>query len=114
MTDIALAEPYRPLGYRHEMTSPLPSFDLSSALYGMTGVRPVNRNLAWSEVTRQFAQKFAGRSKGSIQVYWSTTLKKQRRSLADATFAVSDLAKRLTGQSRGKYSCWSQGQSAYS
>ncbi|CDM29877.1 hypothetical protein DTO013E5_9494 [Penicillium roqueforti] len=43
------------------------------------------QNLAWSEVTRQFAQKFAGRSKGSIQVYWSTTLKKQRRSLEVAT-----------------------------
>lgn len=43
------------------------------------------QNLAWSEVTKLFAQKFPGRSKGSIQVYWSTTLKKQRRSLADAT-----------------------------
>jgi hypothetical protein len=30
------------------------------------------QNLAWSEVTRQFAQKSARRSKGSIQVYWST------------------------------------------
>ena len=43
------------------------------------------QNLAWSEVTRQFAQKFAGRSQGSIQVYWSTTLKKERRSLVAAT-----------------------------
>lgn len=32
------------------------------------------QNLAWSEVTKLFAQKFPGRSKGSIQVYWSTTL----------------------------------------
>lgn len=37
------------------------------------------QNLTWSEVTRRFAQKFPGRSRGSIQVYWSTTLKKQRR-----------------------------------
>ncbi|OQD96473.1 hypothetical protein PENVUL_c092G07715 [Penicillium vulpinum] len=36
------------------------------------------QNLAWSEMTKLFAQKFPGRSKGSIQVYWSTTLKKQR------------------------------------
>ncbi|KAI2791355.1 hypothetical protein POX_c04212 [Penicillium oxalicum] len=36
------------------------------------------QNLAWSEVTRLFAQKFPGRSKGSLQVYWSTTLKNQR------------------------------------
>jgi hypothetical protein len=42
------------------------------------------QNLAWSEVTRLFAKKFPGRSKGSLQVYWSTTLKKQRLSLADA------------------------------
>jgi hypothetical protein len=41
------------------------------------------QNLAWSEVTRLFAQKFPGRSKGSLQVYWSTTLKKQRLSLVD-------------------------------
>jgi hypothetical protein len=41
------------------------------------------QNLAWSEVTRLFAQKFPGRSKGSLQVYWSTTLKKKRLSLAD-------------------------------
>ncbi|KAJ5317417.1 hypothetical protein N7508_001925, partial [Penicillium antarcticum] len=47
------------------------------------------QNLTWPEVTRQFAQKFAGRSKGSIQVYWSTTLKKQRQALADATFSPS-------------------------
>ncbi|KAF3391611.1 hypothetical protein F1880_007460 [Penicillium rolfsii] len=42
------------------------------------------QNLAWSEVMRLFAQKFPGRSKGSLQVYWSTTLKNQRLSLADA------------------------------
>jgi hypothetical protein len=41
------------------------------------------QNLAWSEVTRLFAQKFPGRSKGSLQVYWSTTLKNQRLPLAD-------------------------------
>ncbi|KAJ5117321.1 hypothetical protein N7448_010953 [Penicillium atrosanguineum] len=42
------------------------------------------QNLTWSEVTKLFAQKFPGRSKGSLQVYWSTTLKKQRLSLPDA------------------------------
>jgi hypothetical protein len=41
------------------------------------------QNLAWPEVTRLFAQKFPGRSKGSLQVYWSTTLKNQRLPLAD-------------------------------
>ncbi|CAG8019175.1 unnamed protein product [Penicillium salamii] len=35
-------------------------------------------NLAWSEVFNRFGQKFPGRSEGSIQVYWSTTLRKQR------------------------------------
>ncbi|CAG8092239.1 unnamed protein product [Penicillium salamii] len=35
-------------------------------------------NLAWSEVFKRFGQKFPGRSEGSIQVYWSTTLRKQR------------------------------------
>lgn len=39
-------------------------------------------NLAWSEVIKRFGQKFPGRSKGSIQVHWSTTLGKQRLSLA--------------------------------
>jgi hypothetical protein len=41
------------------------------------------QNLAWSEVTRLFAKKFPGRSKGTLQVYWSTTLKKQQLSLVD-------------------------------
>lgn len=36
------------------------------------------QGLAWSEVTWHFAQKFPGRSKGSIQVYYGTTLKKER------------------------------------
>ncbi|KAJ6157214.1 hypothetical protein N7497_006099 [Penicillium chrysogenum] len=36
------------------------------------------QNLAWSEVVKQFSQEFPGRSEGSIQVYWSTTLKKKR------------------------------------
>lgn len=35
-------------------------------------------NLSWSEVTKRFAQKFPGRRKGSLQVYWSTKLKKKR------------------------------------
>ncbi|KAJ5098837.1 hypothetical protein N7532_005838 [Penicillium argentinense] len=43
------------------------------------------QRLSWSEATRRFGQKFPGRSKGSIQVYWSTTLKKQRQSLLEAT-----------------------------
>jgi hypothetical protein len=41
------------------------------------------QNLAWSEVARLFAKKFPGRSKGSLQAYWSTTLKKQRLALVD-------------------------------
>ncbi|KAK4862968.1 hypothetical protein LT330_010712 [Penicillium expansum] len=40
------------------------------------------QNFAWPEVTKRFCQKFPGRSSGSIQVYWSTTFKKQRLSLA--------------------------------
>ncbi|OOQ83690.1 hypothetical protein PEBR_33475 [Penicillium brasilianum] len=40
-------------------------------------------NLAWSEVFKQFSQKFPGRTKGSIQVYWSTKLGK-RQSLPTA------------------------------
>ncbi|KAJ5198777.1 uncharacterized protein N7498_007894 [Penicillium cinerascens] len=39
------------------------------------------QKLAWSEVTKRFAQKFPGRNQSSIQVYWSTTLSK-RLSLA--------------------------------
>ncbi|PKX89123.1 SANT/Myb-like DNA-binding domain-containing protein [Aspergillus novofumigatus IBT 16806] len=34
---------------------------------------------AWSEVTRLFLDQFPGRSRGSIQVYWSTTLKNRAR-----------------------------------
>ncbi|KAJ5166057.1 hypothetical protein N7492_006353 [Penicillium capsulatum] len=37
-------------------------------------------SLAWSEVFKRFDQRFPGRSQGSIQVYWSTTLKKQLAS----------------------------------
>lgn len=37
--------------------------------------------LTWSEVTKRFSRKFPGRSKGSIQVYWSTALRKQLLSL---------------------------------
>ncbi|KAJ6004590.1 hypothetical protein N7540_012967 [Penicillium herquei] len=37
-------------------------------------------SLPWSEVINKFLQRFPGRSGGSIQVYWSTTLKKQRLS----------------------------------
>ncbi|KAI2735145.1 hypothetical protein DTO013E5_9486 [Penicillium roqueforti] len=33
--------------------------------------------LTWSEVIKRFSRKFPGRSKGSIQVHWSTTLRKQ-------------------------------------
>ncbi|CAG7923607.1 unnamed protein product [Penicillium olsonii] len=33
-------------------------------------------NLAWPEVAERFGQKFRGRSQGSIQVYWSTKLRK--------------------------------------
>jgi hypothetical protein len=43
------------------------------------------QKLTWPEVTRRFAQNFPGRTKGSLQVYWSTTLKKQRQSLAETT-----------------------------
>ncbi|CAG8069002.1 unnamed protein product [Penicillium olsonii] len=38
------------------------------------------QNLAWPEVVKQFSREFPGRSEGSIQVHWSTTLKKKRRS----------------------------------
>jgi hypothetical protein len=38
------------------------------------------QNLAWSEVVKRFSQEFPGRSEGSIKVYWSTKLKKKRRS----------------------------------
>jgi hypothetical protein len=38
------------------------------------------QNLAWSEVLKHFTQRFPGRSKGSIQVYWSITLKIKRLS----------------------------------
>ncbi|KAJ5701398.1 hypothetical protein N7488_008946 [Penicillium malachiteum] len=37
-------------------------------------------SLPWPEVINKFLQRFPGRSAGSIQVYWSTTLKKQRLS----------------------------------
>ncbi|KAJ5263959.1 hypothetical protein N7478_011564 [Penicillium angulare] len=37
-------------------------------------------SLSWSEVINKFLQRFPGRSEGSIQVYWSTTLKNQRLS----------------------------------
>ncbi|KAJ5101086.1 hypothetical protein N7456_007138 [Penicillium angulare] len=37
-------------------------------------------SLPWSEVVTRFLQRFPGRSEGSIQVYWSTTIKKQRSS----------------------------------
>lgn len=33
-------------------------------------------DLAWPEVAERFGQKFRGRSQGSIQVYWSTKLRK--------------------------------------
>ena len=39
------------------------------------------QKLAWSEVIKQFSRKFPGRSKGSIQVYWSTSHKKKRSSV---------------------------------
>jgi hypothetical protein len=39
-------------------------------------------NLAWSEVTERFGQKFPGRTQGSIQVYWSTKLGKRQPSPA--------------------------------
>lgn len=35
------------------------------------------QNLSWSEVIEQFEGKFPGRSKGSIQVFWSTTIKRK-------------------------------------
>ncbi|KAJ5111740.1 hypothetical protein NUU61_001370 [Penicillium alfredii] len=38
------------------------------------------QKLAWSELTEHFTREFPGRSKGSIQVYWSTKLKKERLS----------------------------------
>lgn len=34
-----------------------------------------DQNLPWSEVTKQFTDRFPGRTQGSIQVYWSTKLK---------------------------------------
>lgn len=34
-----------------------------------------DENRPWSEVTRLFSDQFPGRSQGSIQVFWSTTLK---------------------------------------
>jgi hypothetical protein len=34
----------------------------------------------WSEVVMLFSDRYPGRSSGSIQVYWSTTLKKARRN----------------------------------
>ena len=37
------------------------------------------QNLQWSEVTRQFAQQFPGRSQGSIQVYWCTKVERKRQ-----------------------------------
>ncbi|KAJ5267204.1 hypothetical protein N7478_010012 [Penicillium angulare] len=37
-------------------------------------------SLPWSEVVARFLQRFPGRSEGSIQVYWSTTMKKERSS----------------------------------
>lgn len=43
------------------------------------------QNLAWSEVTERFAQQFPRRSQGSMQVYWSTTLKNQWFLLAEGT-----------------------------
>lgn len=36
------------------------------------------RRLLWSEVTKLFSDQYPGRSQGSIQVYWSTKLKKRR------------------------------------
>lgn len=41
------------------------------------------QKLAWEEVARLFAKRFPGRSQGSLQVYWSTRLKKQQLSLVD-------------------------------
>lgn len=36
------------------------------------------RNLPWSEVAKQFSQRFPGRSQGAIQVYWSTSHKNRK------------------------------------
>lgn len=35
----------------------------------------------WAEVTRLFSVKYPGRSRGTIQVYWSTTLRKEEVAL---------------------------------
>ncbi|KAJ5737250.1 uncharacterized protein N7483_002375 [Penicillium malachiteum] len=35
--------------------------------------------LAWPEVTKRFGRVFPGRKQGSLQVYWSTKLSKQKR-----------------------------------
>lgn len=35
------------------------------------------KSLTWSEVIKRFSQRFPGRDKGSIQVHWSTKLRKQ-------------------------------------
>ncbi|RAL06782.1 uncharacterized protein BO97DRAFT_409432 [Aspergillus homomorphus CBS 101889] len=35
-----------------------------------------DRKLPWSEVTKLFSDRYPGRSKGSIQVYWSTKVKR--------------------------------------
>ncbi|EGC40658.1 conserved hypothetical protein [Histoplasma capsulatum var. duboisii H88] len=40
---------------------------------------------AWLEVIKRFDRRFSWRGKGSIQVHWSTTLKKQRLLLPDAS-----------------------------
>ncbi|KAF9883543.1 hypothetical protein FE257_003376 [Aspergillus nanangensis] len=36
-----------------------------------------DRKLPWSDVTKLFSDQYPGRSQGSIQVYWSTSLKKR-------------------------------------
>ena len=36
----------------------------------------------WSEVARLFLDRYPGRSPGSIQVYWSTAIKKAKRNMA--------------------------------
>jgi hypothetical protein len=36
------------------------------------------RNLSWSKVTKLFTETFPGRSRGAIQVYWSTKLKSKQ------------------------------------
>lgn len=43
------------------------------------------QNLGWPEVVQRFSEKFPGRSKGSIQVYWCTTLKHHRQSSKQGT-----------------------------